>query len=192
MGFIYKITNNINLKNYIGQTTKTIEERWKGHLKKNSNCIYLKRSLDKYGIENFTIEELLFCENIMLNENEIIFIKKYNSIIPNGYNIKSGGHHHEETKEKIRKSLQCSHICINCDKIIVGGQHKTCSDKCRYEIKYKNSTIKVLQFDLNNNFIKEYDSYKEAAEKNNVSLPGISMVCNGKRKQLKGFIYKPK
>ena len=35
MGYIYKITNNINGKVYIGKTTKTVEERWKGHLKKN-------------------------------------------------------------------------------------------------------------------------------------------------------------
>ena len=59
---IYKITNKINNKCYIGQTIKTAEERWKEHKRNininHSNCINktLYKAMRKYGIENFTFE----------------------------------------------------------------------------------------------------------------------------------------
>lgn len=48
---------------------------------------------------------------------------------------------------------------------------------------------KVLQFDLNGDLINVYKSTKYAAEKNNTTKAGVSMVCNSKRKQLKGYKY---
>ena len=59
MGYIYKITNTVNGKSYVGKTEKTIQERWKGHLnniKKYKDKLPLYRALDKYGKENFIIE----------------------------------------------------------------------------------------------------------------------------------------
>ena len=91
MGYIYKITNNINGKVYIGKTTKTVEERWKGHLKKmnyKKNKFY--NALNKYGIDNFTIEEIEECDDDLLNEEEIYWINFYNSY-ENGYNSTGGG-----------------------------------------------------------------------------------------------------
>lgn len=57
MGYIYKITNNLNNKIYIGQTVKTVEKRFQQH-KNNSNKSYfshivLYKAFNKYGIENF-------------------------------------------------------------------------------------------------------------------------------------------
>ena len=61
-GYIYKITNTINQKSYIGKTINSIAERWKEH-KKDSKRSYCKdrplyRAMNKYGIENFTIEQV--------------------------------------------------------------------------------------------------------------------------------------
>ena len=81
MGYIYKITNQINNKMYIGKTTKSIEERWKAHQKKaleHSNR-YLYDAMNHYGIENFTIEQVEKCDNSILNEREIYWIKYYNT-----------------------------------------------------------------------------------------------------------------
>lgn len=95
MGYIYKITNKINSKIYIGQTSRTIQIRWHEHLK---NSDYLKdkyplyKAMKKYGIENFVIEELEKCSDSLLDEREIYWIKQYNSFdSDNGYNCTNGG-----------------------------------------------------------------------------------------------------
>ena len=56
MGFIYKITNNINQKSYIGKTERSIEVRYKEHLRhRNYLNLPLYKAFNKYGIENFSI-----------------------------------------------------------------------------------------------------------------------------------------
>ncbi len=56
-GYIYKISNLKNSKVYIGQTTKTIGERYNMHLKASTNkskkTLHLYQAMNKYGIENF-------------------------------------------------------------------------------------------------------------------------------------------
>ena len=94
MAYIYKITNKINNKCYIGKTLKTIEERWKEHCKD-----YLRRSeekrplysaMKKYGIENFKVEEIEQCSENIVNEREKYWIEYYSSF-KNGYNATLGG-----------------------------------------------------------------------------------------------------
>lgn len=80
---IYKITNKINNKSYIGQSVH-IEIRWREHIRKG-NLIH--KAIKKYGVNNFTFEILEECKINELNEKEEYYIKKYNTIIPNGYNI---------------------------------------------------------------------------------------------------------
>ena len=89
---IYKITNQINGKVYIGQSIN-IEHRWKEHIQEAKHGdkkykIYL--ALRKYGIENFKFEILEECQREELNEKEIFYIEKYNSYY-DGYNSNLGG-----------------------------------------------------------------------------------------------------
>lgn len=197
MGIIYKITNILNGKCYIGQTLQTLEDRWRGHLKKNNNCIYLKNAINIHGKNNFNIEIIDSHHDIcMLNELEKMYIIQYNSLVPNGYNLKCGGtngFHHEETKIKISNALIKIHDCVICKKNIYGGQKKTCSNNCKKELKTINSNKQcriVIKYDLLNNMIMKYDSCKSASLDNNVTMSAISMVCNYKRKQLGGFVYR--
>ena len=77
-GFIYKITNRVNNKVYIGQTHFTIEHRFKQHIK-NYNIEHRKQPLymafDKYGIDNFYIEALEEVECDKLDEREKMWLE---------------------------------------------------------------------------------------------------------------------
>jgi group I intron endonuclease len=109
MGFIYKIENKIDGKIYIGQTIRDIETRFKEHLKKGSNCRYLNRALEKYGKKNFKCEIICVSKDCDLDDEEIKYIKEYDSLVPNGYNLREGGNnskHSDETKKKISETLK--------------------------------------------------------------------------------------
>jgi group I intron endonuclease len=101
---IYKITNNINGKLYIGQTTRPLKERWQEHCKMSGDCPALSNAMKKYGIDSFTIEIIDNAVNIEeLNQKEEKYIKGFNSIRPCGYNLTFGGLNalrSEETKRK--------------------------------------------------------------------------------------------
>lgn len=107
-GIIYKITNKINGVSYVGQTTKTISQRWTCHKNKNSSCRFLKYAISKYGAENFEIKEVAKCNSIdEMNHRESYYIRLFKSLAPNGYNLTTGGKNKlasEETKQKMRES----------------------------------------------------------------------------------------
>ena len=93
-GIIYKITNKINNKIYIGQTIHTLLYRWNNHIRASNrgSNIYFHKTIRKYGKENFIVEEIDQAESKNeLNLLEIQYIKQYNSLAPNGYNTSTGG-----------------------------------------------------------------------------------------------------
>ena len=91
---IYKITNLINNKIYIGLTTVSLKERWNNH----KHCVksdprHLYCSMRKYGIENFKIEIVEETDSLeKLAKLEDYYINLYKSRDPNiGYNLSAGG-----------------------------------------------------------------------------------------------------
>ena len=94
MPYIYKIVNKLNNKIYIGKTTTSIEQRWKEHCRDSRKPRTCNRQLysafNKYGIENFTIEEIEKCEDSILSERERYWIEYFGSF-KNGYNATIGG-----------------------------------------------------------------------------------------------------
>ncbi len=108
---IYKVTNIVNNKVYIGQTIKTLIHRKKQHhslslSKQIKTKSYFIRAIDKYGINKFKWEIIKVCNNINeLNKWEKYYIKKFNSFGKGGYNLTNGGLNYivsEETKKKTR------------------------------------------------------------------------------------------
>ena len=90
-GYIYKITNKINGKFYIGKTTNMIK-RMSSHKCDRRRHTYLTKAIDKYGWENFTYEIIWEGDREQLNEVEKTFIKKYNAFKDrNVYNCTIGG-----------------------------------------------------------------------------------------------------
>ena len=105
-GYIYCITNQVNGKKYIGQTSTTIEHRWSNHKSDAKTYDYaLYRAMKKYGIENFIISQIEKIESedfnklkCILNDLEIKYIKEYETIISDnkGYNMTIGGNNSSE------------------------------------------------------------------------------------------------
>lgn len=96
---IYKITNQVNNKVYIGQSVR-IEKRWEEHkrkpfLEKSEDYNYpLYQAIRKYGLENFTFEIIEECPQEELNSKEEYYIGLYESFPPSnnkGYNQTPGG-----------------------------------------------------------------------------------------------------
>lgn len=106
---IYKVTNTLNGKVYVGQTVKTLKERWAKHLSDKSGCLGIKSALKKYGPENFTIEQIDQAESLEeLNKKESEWIAIIGSLSPFGYNLTTGGDHYrlsQESRDKMSKSL---------------------------------------------------------------------------------------
>lgn len=109
---VYKIINNVNNKQYVGQTVNSISTRWSQHvhaaIKANKTSV-LFSAIKKYGSENFTIKTLSNCNSIEeMNHREQYYIKILNTLSPNGYNLDSGGKNkimHQSTKYKLSKAL---------------------------------------------------------------------------------------
>jgi len=93
MAYIYKITNLVNGKSYIGQTIKKLEERWQQHisiLEAGQGSSKLQYAFDKYGKDNFAFQRLEECQVEELDEREKYWINEYDTY-ENGYNSTLGG-----------------------------------------------------------------------------------------------------
>jgi hypothetical protein len=113
---IYKITNTVNNKIYIGQTVshmlnhgkyrrygsqKRLDSHFSEAIKfnKDKECRYLNNSIRKYGNDKFIVELLDTCDMESGDDVEDKYIIKYNSLFPNGYNLKLGKTIYQYTEE---------------------------------------------------------------------------------------------
>lgn len=202
MPYIYKITNLINGKVYIGKTLDTIEKRWKDHKSDSVRPRCEKRPLysamNKYGVENFIIEEVEKCSEKELSEREKYWIEFYHSF-HDGYNATTGGDGKQYADyDLIYKLFQEGKTCKEI-KQITNYDGKTIQralelngvdEQTRKERGRDSFRKRVAKIDLNTNEILEvYTSIREA-EKANGQTRHIGDVCNGKRKSCKGFGWK--
>ena len=106
---IYKITNKINQKVYIGQSTN-IKRRWNGHKAsyRNQQCRQYNCSLysdmRQYGIDNFLFEVIEECHKDELIQREIYYIDQYDSI-KHGYNNSYGSSHYQKLSDDLVDSV---------------------------------------------------------------------------------------
>lgn len=110
MNYIYKITNLVNNKIYIGQTIDP-DTRWKQHrlaAKNNPNSQVISRAINKHNIKNFKFEVISSVFDDGCDDVEVDIISQYNATDKSiGYNVALGGKKHilsEETKKKMSKS----------------------------------------------------------------------------------------
>ena len=213
MSYIYVITNQINNKQYVGQTSFSIQDRFKQHIKDSKKQDIQNRPLykafNKYGIENFTITLLEECEQTKINEREQYWIKQLNTF-HNGYNATVGGegsliYDHNIILQRLQNGEYAVDIWkdLKCDPTIV---RKIAKDN-NIILEHKNNIenrVPVACYDKNtNDFVKSFDSFTEASKwliENNYahtpiqqakSIRGkLSQAANGKRNSAYGFIWK--
>lgn len=201
---IYKATNKINQKTYIGQTTRSIKERIQEHIQREST---IGLAIQKYGIINFSIAKLDEAKDKEdLNKKEIYWINYYNCKAPNGYNLTGGGEgtidykHSEETKRIMsikrkgrlnpqwgkRGALSTMGGKVftkeHCQKI---RQSKVGANNPMYGISLNRDDLKKPVKNVNTGEI--FDSIKSAAKHYNLFPESISRVCNHVQKTSGGF-----
>jgi len=193
---IYKIVNSENNKIYIGQTLH-FRNRLKDHrnllINNKHFCKYLQNSFNKHGIENFYVEIIEICTKENICEREFYWIeelKSYNHEI--GFNILINAPSPWYGKRSIEH-------CLNISKGLTGN--KTSEETKRKQAairiaKHRNIigevSIAVLQFDKNMNFIKEYETIREASERNKIKSSTLRECLRGKNKTSGGYIWKYK
>jgi len=174
-GVIYKITNNINGKVYIGQTTKKLYERIKEHIynsKRNSQYA-IHKAIRKYGENNFNWEIIDTATNRdELNDKEVYWIGKYKSNSHLGYNMTDGGDGisgykmSNEAKKKMSKSKIGKYS---------SGNHPRAKS--------------VIQLSTSGEFIGEFATSKDASNEFGGDFSGISKCCKGEINSMYGFIW---
>lgn len=140
-GEIYIITSPSG-KQYIGQTIRGTEVRWKQHICAAKNidkgCVKLNNCINKYKPENFLVETLLVCDVRYLNYFESYMIKEYNTLSPNGLNLKTGGVatiYSDESKKKMSNSAKGKTFSeATKEKIRIGNLGKVVSEETRVKL----------------------------------------------------------
>lgn len=179
---VYKITNKINGKVYVGITNRGVKTRWYKHCSDSirGSEFPLHNALRKYGIDNFSIdilEEVKTSEE--LKEREKYWILTLQSKTShNGYNLTDGGDGtfgrptSEETKEKIRQKAL--------------GRKPSSSVKQKM-IDASSQKKEISQFTLDGVYIKTYASLREAERETGIPTSSLSACARGKYKYSKGF-----
>ena len=212
---IYKITNLINGKIYIGQSVHP-DKRWWEHnqrAKTNSDNYPIHLAIQKYGQENFSFEILEWTEDYDNRERELI--KEFNSLSPNGYNILEGGHSpilcgEENPRNKVKNQdlpliiqdlkdnkLSDREIAKKyqlTDKIIAdinhGYTHKLNNENYPIRIKKGRQYLTEKQADeIKNLLLSSSLSFSEIAALYNTTKNNISQINNGRSFKRQKDIY---
>lgn len=218
-GVIYKATNKINEKMYIGQTIN-LKARKRRHLNSKETYVFNK-AIKKYGKNNFKWEIIDSAETKdELDKKEIYWINELKTYIAcknsRGYNMTKGGSYvSDSTKKqivqlttdgdfiKVFESIEEASRILNIHatniKDCCKGRYKMSGNfifvyKSEYdenkEYKYKNSlAVPIVQLDLEGNFIQRYESICEAQRQINRSKSAIIECCQGKKKQAYGYLW---
>lgn len=199
---IYRITNLVNKKVYIGQSWD-VEKRFQAH-KQNafgSHNQYLRRSINKHGLSCFTFDILIEIKKSPFTQKwldliEDRFIRSLGSTNPNcGYNLRYGGSRGLQT-EISKENNRRKHLgkCFNLSKqaklnisnarkgMVFSETHKQNMSKSRMGNHFRPS-VKIINLDTKEIF----ESLKLAGLKYNISSSNIGTVCKGRQKTAAGY-----
>lgn len=205
---LYKITNNINGKIYIGKhKTNRLDDEYFGSGK------ILNFAKAKYGLENFTKTILFYCAN----EEEMNLLEK-TVVTPefcqrdDTYNLKAGGEgggqkgikRSESTKARMRAAQKKQ----DHSKFIESGKKTRFTGNEGFAYRYKKGHIpwntgkkrkssdfdairkKVSQYSIDGVLLKTFNSLNEASENTGICKSSISFCCSRRYKKAGGFIWR--
>jgi len=181
MGYIYKITNLINNKKYIGKTTaKNAIRRWVEHKSKAKRDprTPIEFAIKKYGYKNFKFGIIVKSRNKNLPKLETKYIIKYNSLAPNGYNLEIYQPNRILTKASLEKMSRSNQ-----------GKSKAKNKTSKYIGVYRDkNSIHVELRHKNIKYKKAFSSEAKASiayDKMALYLYGKSAILNHKNKRNK-------
>ena len=218
VGIIYKYTSPSG-KSYIGQTFKTLEQRAKYTGEGYRLCPVFYRAILKYGFENFTCEIL---EEIDLDSKEEIktqldkleerYIQEYNTLAPNGYNVRLGN---QEGSTFSKESKVCAtgsdHFNWQTDlneselqRMYEDGMSlKDIAEwtgiaketvkrhiKDKGILREKKYNQPVVKLDKYGNILKRWESASAAEREEGAGKNAIGRCCREKRRPYKGITYR--
>lgn len=176
-----------NGKKYVGITSRKPYERW--HNGEGYKRQYVYRAIKKYKWHN--IEHKILYTNLSKKEaeqKEIELIKEYKSNISEfGYNVEAGGNCTNLMSEQTRHKLSLYHKTLTGDKNHFFGKHHT---KETIKKIVDKTGIKLIQYDLNGNYIKQWNSQNEVFKELGIDRKSIRLCYRGITKQAGGFIWK--
>lgn len=167
---VYMIENLVNHKKYIGITKRNPKIRFREHFSNQKELLF--KAKEKYGIKNFSF--IIIEENISedeVSQKEKDYIIKYNTLIPNGYNLSKGGITNKSISEKGKQRLRQCNLGIN---------NPRCSKK-------------ILMIDKQSNkIIQTFGSAREAGRflGNENKYRAILNCLSGKQTTSLGYIWK--
>lgn len=179
--FIYKITNLINGKCYIGQTTRNIKERWNSHCYRKDSKSIINFAINKYGKNNFKLEILEKTTINKLDKKEIYWINKLNTMAPNGYNLESGGNKFKKASKVLRKKLSLAKLGKKYGPRKQGTGDNICLGKGCKPFKVYSK--------LNNEFIGKWLNRSKCAADLQLNRAHIASCLRGERLSHKGYIF---
>lgn len=188
---IYKITNKINGKSYIGQSV-CIERRWKEHLNRHSKSL-IHKAIEKYGEQNFDFSIVEECCQEDLDEKEQYWIKYYNTF-NDGYNLTRGGN----------SGFFYDIEAVYEDFLRTGNIHKTAENIGCHTTTARN-ILRIFDINLTEyqkdkpveqidpitlKVVKIYDTIQDAADAVHVNRSGISGALSGHKKSAGGYYWR--
>lgn len=216
MGYIYKITNTVNGKIYIGQTRNRVQTRWTNHVTCAKNQTHkdynipFHNAIRKYGRSAFQVDIIEECDNSLLNDRETYWIAQFQSNDKDkGYNLSfggSGGSRYSDTEllslwndglsfEEIRKQIGICRFVLSERLKVLGVTDQEIKDR-GYMVMRKKISREIHQYTIDGEYVASYPSVtvaSKAIDYSNVSFAtkNPNYIAGGYRWSYEKYDYLP-
>ena len=183
-GIIYKITNKLNGMSYIGQTTQCLSKRINSHKTEKRNR-HISNAIRNYGFDNFEVTEIAyaFTKND-LNELEVYFVERFNTMYPIGYNHRSGGQQNGKCSDELRNKISKSKT--GKPNLKRRGEVRSLEQRLKISSTLGGSYILCTELETGR---KTFFNTAHQTTEFGFQPWNVIAVCKGRRKSHKGHLF---